>query len=117
MIRILAVLSAIASVTWTAAPAQATPGDNSCDLDGSGAIGDPYLVGSKNDLLEIPDCDDQTSLKLFVQTSDIDLGPGDWTPISIFSGSYSGAGYTISNLSINATGDNVGLFANSGRSA
>jgi len=43
--------------------------------------------------------------------NDIDLLGADWTPIADFSGTLIGNGYTVKNLSINASSSDVGLFS------
>lgn len=42
---------------------------------------------------------------------DIDLAGSDWTPISSFSGTLDGCGYSIKNMRIRATTQYIGLFA------
>ena len=107
------------SVALVGVPAHSAPGDNNCELSGSGTTLSPYLISSRADLEELGDCDDQASSKSFLQTANIDLGGSPWVPIPYFSGEYNGGGRTISNLEINlpSSSDPVGLFANSNRSA
>jgi hypothetical protein len=90
---------------------------------GSGTVGDPYEVETAAQLNHVRDRLDA----YFIQTADIDLtaylasdGAGynagaGWEPIGTFgtpfTGSYDGNGYTISNLTINRSGENnIGLF-------
>lgn len=72
------------AATLVAAPAPAhavTPGDATCDLSGSGAQGDPYLVSDRTDLEEIIDCADDTTLTYYKQEAIIDLSTSVWTPL------------------------------------
>lgn len=85
-------------------------------LPGSGTEDEPYLIGSYEDLKQITT--DLTSV--YSITANIDASASKtesaagWTPIGIasagFSGKIYGHGHTISNLYINATTDQVGLF-------
>ncbi len=85
--------------------------------NGTGVVGDPYLVGTAADLNIIRYHIDPVELIYFSQTADIDLtdystGTG-WAPIENFKGIYNGQGHTISNLTIDTnTGGDVGLFSN-----
>nr|WP_154960251.1 S-layer homology domain-containing protein [Paenibacillus xylanexedens] len=90
---------------------------------GSGTVADPYLIGTASELNKVRDFLD-SSFKL---TADIDLsgyaeGAG-WAPIgsdwyNAFQGNLDGDGYTIKNLTINAThSDFTGLFGYIERSA
>ena len=51
------------------------------------------------------------STETFMLANDIDLAGIDWTPIKSFSGTLIGNGFTIKNLTINASEKWVGLFA------
>ena len=91
---------------------------------GSGTEQDPYQVETAEQLDEVRNYPD----KHFIQTADIDLGVSPWNdgsgwlPIGVyvagsddydqlFSGSYNGNDFTISNLTINRPGTNyIGLF-------
>jgi hypothetical protein len=92
--------------------------------DGSGTENDPYLISSKDDLLNLGRA---TSLydKHFKQTADIDLAGENFTRAVIapdvdsetsnhqgtkFSGGCDGNEYSIRNLEINGNGDFIGLF-------
>ncbi|MCL2509956.1 MAG: DUF308 domain-containing protein, partial [Methanomassiliicoccaceae archaeon] len=91
--------------------------------EGTGKAGDPYQIGSVQDLANLADDVNGGNDHLgdyFILTKDIDLNVAPykdtgWTPIgnglSIFSGSFNGNGYTISNMFYNNTSnDNIGLF-------
>ena len=67
-------------------------------LAGSGTSADPYLIEDKADLLTL---EGQTLTASYKLTADIDLGGEDWTPITSFSGTFDGNGYTISGFRIN----------------
>ncbi len=84
---------------------------------GSGTVDDPYQVATSNQLNNIR----YLLNKHFIQVNDIDLNIAPYNTgtgfipigdsLSIFSGTFSGGGYTISNLYINASGVTyVGLF-------
>jgi len=98
------------------------------DLDGSGIAGDPFLVGSAADLRKVgrgPD-GNWTSAALgahYELTENINLENAAWEPIgyvvdqdnpdwdTTFTGSFDGGSFTISNLTIKSTSDDlVGLF-------
>jgi len=90
---------------------------------GDGSSGNPYLISSASDLNGVRNYPgDATTSFYFLQTTDIDLGGySNWEPIGgggtddKFQGHYDGAGYTISNLTINRpTTANVGLFGHIG---
>ncbi|MBN2282671.1 MAG: LamG domain-containing protein [Deltaproteobacteria bacterium] len=94
---------------------------------GSGTVADPYLVANVSDLVEIRSLTANLALH-YKQTASIDLfgyDPGDgngWIPIAgggtgdLFTGSYDGQHYTISNLTIDRPITiNVGLFGHVGR--
>lgn len=82
---------------------------------GNGSSGQPYQVSSAAHLAAIAEKDLSAH---YIQTAAIDLdaaGYTDWTPIgtdtTLFTGTYDGGGFSISNLTINndTLGD-VGLF-------
>ncbi|MEQ9263601.1 MAG: hypothetical protein RLN81_00145, partial [Balneolaceae bacterium] len=81
---------------------------------GKGTQGDPFQIAMANELNNVR----LFPRAYFKQTADIDLGidpynSGEgWLPISDFTGSYDGGGFTISNLVIKrSASDTVGLFA------
>ncbi len=90
----------VASNKWDGNIAKAFDG-------GSGTAGDPYKIANGGQLLLIKNYTD----KNFILVSNIDLDNKNWMPISDFKGVLDGAGYTISNLNINRTDNNLGLFA------
>ena len=79
-------------------------------LKGTGTSDDPFLIQSKNDLIEFREMVNSGldfSDKYVIQTNDIDLSPiSNWIPIGImesgkyFCGTYDGRGHTINNLTI-----------------
>ena len=79
---------------------------------GSGTASDPYLVATAADLNGVRDY----LSAHFRQTADIDLsGYSNWVPIGNdstgFTGTYDGAGHTVSNLTIDRASENfIGLF-------
>lgn len=92
-----------------------------CSLKGHGTKDSPYLISSKEDLIEFSNLVNGGMLfnnKYVEQTCDIDMAGIDFMPIGIygsenvFKGYYNGRGYTISNISITTLegGGNNGLF-------
>ena len=93
---------------------------------GDGIIGDPYLIGNPLQLAKLAELVNDGNSgyinKYYELTANIDLsaygvsinsGAG-WIPIgnstNQFKGHFDGAGHTVSNLYINSSGDNKGLF-------
>ena len=88
---------------------------------GEGSAANPYQVATVEQLNNVR----YHLYKDFQQTADINLssyntGSG-WEPIgnnsSSFDGTFDGNGYTISNLTINRSTNNVGLFGSTGTTA
>ena len=84
---------------------------------GRGTEADPFIIASAEDLktLSYVSDDELISGSFYKQTSDIDLAGAAFTPIGTtyevpFAGSYDGGGHVISNLNVNTTGANAGLF-------
>ncbi|MCD7761928.1 MAG: hypothetical protein LUI14_01790 [Lachnospiraceae bacterium] len=86
--------------------------------EGSGTKEDPYLISSKEELLQFQsDVNEGTSFSgiCFLQTADIDLDGIEWTPIGIygeknyFRDVYNGGGHVIKNL-VTVTEGNNGFF-------
>lgn len=73
---------------------------------GKGTAGSPYLVETGGQLLLMKEYSD----KYFELNGNIDLDNQNWLPFS-FQGKLDGKGYTISNLHIDRTDDNQGLFS------
>jgi len=78
---------------------------------GDGTPGNPFKIKSAEDLDHVRD-DLTASYRL---QADIDLSTyGNWEPIGKsgypFSGTFDGAGYTISGLTIDSNADDIGLF-------
>lgn len=65
-----------------------------------------FDIKSASDLNKLSNADG-----LFILKSDIDLAGQSWKPIEGFTGTLVGNGYTIKNMTIEASGDNVGFFA------
>ena len=119
-------------------------GQNTLNISGAGTETDPYLIDSPDALAWFRDwvngtytSDEGSAVKhpeaWAKLTADIDMRsvchPSDeanniaelsWTPISNYdvqwNGSFDGGGHTISNLYINTTSDNAGLFGYVGKS-
>ena len=89
---------------------------------GSGTKSDPYKISTAADLVQLSnDINNSTSRMYqdayFEQTTDIDLKGIDFVPIGLdddsnhrFRGFYYGNNHTISNLTINGSYSNAGLF-------
>lgn len=58
--------------------------------------------------------DDRTYSGNALLTADIDLNNEEWEPISDFAGTFEGGGYHISNLKVNASANDAGLFGSVG---
>ncbi len=94
--------------------------EDTANLPGKGTKYDPYRIDSTEALCRFRDNVNRgySYYGAYVrQTADLDLsGIENWVPIGIFGtenlfeGYYDGAGHTISNLTIHAPGENVGLF-------
>ena len=67
---------------------------------------DPYAIKTANDLKKLTDSSETYYLK-----NDIDMAGAEWTPITGFTGTLNGNGFSIKNLTINSDSSNVGLFA------
>lgn len=67
---------------------------------------DEYAIKNANDLKKLVNSDATFQLK-----NDIDMSGIEWTPIEGFTGMLAGNGFTIKNLTINASSSNVGLFS------
>ncbi|MFB9278680.1 GLUG motif-containing protein [Cohnella cellulosilytica] len=81
---------------------------------GDGTPDDPFQIATAEQLDEIRNY----SSSHFVLNEDIDLSTSsassDWVPIPDFTGSLDGRGHRITNLYIQSTGNDVGLFAKVG---
>lgn len=73
---------------------------------GSGTFVDPYQIETGAQFVLIKDY----PKKCFVLINNINLDNRSWPSIE-FSGTLDGNGYTVSNLKISRTGDNLGLFS------
>jgi The GLUG motif len=74
---------------------------------GSGTQIDPFIVSTPQDLHNV-----RNNLTAYYELgNDIDMtGFGNWTPISVFSGTLDGKGFKILNLSVVQTTQYAGLF-------
>ncbi len=101
---LLVILTIIASMLLVASPASG--------LDGGGTQGDPYLVSSCADLLDV---DDDLTAYYSLTTSIDCTGNGDNAMIGDFAntfiGSFDGGGNSIT-VALNPEADQVGLFSN-----
>ena len=79
-------------------------------------VEDVYQISTKSDLEDFRDLVNSSEPSAnAILLNDIDLEGSDenqWTPINNYAGTFDGNGYTISNLFIDSTEDNVGLFSN-----
>ncbi len=82
---------------------------------GDGTAENPYLVATAGDMALIAN-EPNASYKL-ANDIDMDYANKDWTPISSFGGTLDGAGHSISNLSIESSSSNVGLFSSLAQNA
>ena len=73
---------------------------------GSGTATDPYVITTGGELQLVKNYPSA----YYVLGNNIDLNNYNWAPYD-FSGSFDGRGYIISNLYINNTGENLGLFS------
>jgi len=84
---------------------------------GTGTEADPYKITTPEELAFLAqEAGQGRSGGYYIQTGDFDMN-GDnynWTQINNFNGTYDGKGHTISNLKINTTQLNVGLFSELG---
>jgi|GEM_PF-5356110 len=92
--------------TNTAEPATPEPSPTPSFSDGgSGTVNDPYIITTTyqlNNIRNIPAAHYKLAANINI---------GTFTPISNFTGSFDGDGYTLSNLNINQpNSDDVGLF-------
>ena len=83
---------------------------------GTGSKTDPYLISTSEQLVYLAQeiNNDNYNGTCFKLTANINLGGIAWTPIasgdSSFTGTFDGAGYTISNLNPTANNGYLGLF-------
>ena len=88
------------------------------DLDGDGEVDDDANATAYSDAFGIPSC--AGSCEGYELTTDLDLAPNladageTWAPIGDdsdkFDATFNGNGYTISNLSVSVSADDVGMF-------
>jgi len=76
-----------------------------------GSYEDPYIIYNKDQLVMMASKNDDFSGKHIKLANDIDMsGVTNYNGYFIFKGHFDGNGKTISNLTINFSGDDVGLF-------
>lgn len=78
---------------------------NQYGINWSMRVDDSNSIKTADDLRQLSNSNGVFQLK-----NDIDLAGKDWTPITGFSGTLLGNGYSIKNLTINTSSSNVGLF-------
>jgi len=111
---ISAELSGLSASVWNGDVAEAFE-------DGSGSRHDPYRISEASHLaLLAENVNNGISYngRFFILTSDIDLNSLPWTPIGAFlenrqrsfQGNFDGSNHTISNLNVNVSYNNAGLF-------
>jgi len=110
-ILVAAPLLAAALIAALLPPAQAPADAATCPTaasayaGGDGTSGDPYLIGTTEELLRFATTSgDWVAGTHFLQTADISLAGCDWPRISTFNGSYDGDGHAISGLTVRVTG-------------
>lgn len=86
---------------------------------GNGSKNTPYLISTADDFCALAEINSQPTLNgyfnvYFILTSDIDLSGRNIDPIGTqlypFKGHVDGAGFSVTNVSINSTSDYTGLF-------
>lgn len=100
--------------------ANAATGNTTEFAGGSGTADDPYLIADKYHLDNVRkylSSHFEMTADIIFEESDFVYG-GDffnngmaWKPIGVFTGSFDGKNHTISNLYVDTTSDNVGLFS------
>ena len=75
---------------------------------GDGTAANPYIVSTAGDLMLMAE-EPSASYKL-ANNINMNAANKDWAPVASFSGSLDGNGYAISNLSIESSDANAGLF-------
>lgn len=76
--------------------------NTSAITQGDGSQGNPYVIDSAQKLAYMAvQCNNNVGnyqSAYYIQTADIDISGNEWVPISSFSGTYDGQGYTINGL-------------------
>lgn len=75
-------------------------------LNLTAGVNEEYTIKTADDFKKLSDSSGAYQLK-----NDIDLAGINWTPIEGFSGTLVGNGFTIKNLTIDASTSNVGMFS------
>ena len=99
-------------------------GTAALSLSGTGTESDPYQIGTAQDLAAFRDAVNAGSTTICGQlTDDIDLSDlsGEWTPMGnsdyYYTGTFDGAYYTVSGLSISSSSGDTGFFGDLGEGA
>ena len=79
--------------------------DNS--LSGAGTEANPYIIDNVDKFMGMT----ETTGKLYQLSRDLDFTDIEITPITTFDGTFDGNGKTISNITLNITDGNGGIFA------
>lgn len=111
-------------IEWTSQSAEILPSGTTWTDEKSASISSNWtklksdnltLYSGENDKHDIKTASDLQKLVnsdgLYILKNDIDLTGVNWTPIEGFSGTLVGNGFTIKNLTINASTSNVGMFS------
>ena len=99
-------------------------GTAALSLSGAGTESDPYQIATAQDLAAFRDAVNAGSTTICGQlTDDIDLSDlsGEWTPVGnsdyYYTGTFDGAYYTVSGLSISSSSGDTGFFGDLGQGA
>ncbi len=91
------------------------PGVEAVKWEGSGTQADPYIVATPGNfmyMVQLSEGGESFGGKYIKQTSDLDFGGGELTPVGVttpFAGTYNGGGHALAYYSVTAT--NAGTFA------
>ncbi len=86
---------------------------------GSNSSSTEFVINSYSGMVALSELSKSTDFagKTLYLDCDIDMGQGDFTPVSKFAGTFNGRGHALYNLSINASKQSAGLFANTSATA
>ncbi len=76
-------------------------------LSGEGTEASPYIIDNVDKFMGIA----ETTDKFYQLSRDLDFTDIEFTPIATFDGTFDGNGMTISNITLNITDGNGGIFA------
>ena len=77
------------------------------DLSGEGTEASPYIIDNVDKFKGMT----ETTGKFYQLSRDLDFTDIEFTPITTFAGTFDGNGMTISNITLNITDGNGGIFA------